>query len=286
MVAKVDKSMTLKEVVSQIKNGDTIAIGGWGPVRKPMALIREIAKSKKKDLTILSPGGLDVDLLLGAGKVKKLIACFMSLEGAPSEIGNYRRMRKEGTLEMSELSEHMTIAGLKAAAERLPFYPTRSGAFTDLMKINPDIQYIEAPYTGETLVAMPAFKIDVTLLHINAATKSGYGQIIADPAWDAHMARATAAQNGKIFLEAERIITVEEMKCAMEHMHISIVYVTGVVEAPYGAHPGKIFPDYDWDEAHLAEYRTASADPEAFKAYLDKYVNVPDSDAYLKLVGK
>jgi len=279
--------MTLDQVVSQIKDGDSIAIGGWGPARKPMAMVRAIAKSKLKNLTILSAGAFDVDMLLGAGKVKKIVVPFMSLEGAPSAMGNYMRMRKEGdAFEMSEVSEHMYFSGFKAASERLPFYPTRSGAFTDLMKINPHLKYVIDPYNGETLVAMPPHKIDVALIHVNLANKDGYGQIRGDEVIDPMMTRATIAQGGKVFISCERICTMDELKCNPYNIEIIQNYVTGVVETPFGSHPGKIFPDYGWDVTHLGEYGKATSDPEAFKAYLDKYIKVPNQEAYLKLVGK
>ena len=42
-----NKLMTAKEVVASIKDGMTIGIGGWGPRRKPMALVRELLRSKE-----------------------------------------------------------------------------------------------------------------------------------------------------------------------------------------------------------------------------------------------
>ena len=77
-----------------------------------------------------------------------------------------------------------------------------------------------------------------------------------------------------------------ELKCNPDHMEIINLYVTGVVETPFGAHPGVCYPEYTWDDRHLAEYGKASAEAETFKAYLAKYINVPDQYAYLKLVGK
>ena len=277
-----DKTMTPQEVISQIRDGDTIAIGGWGPIRKPMTMIREIAKSKLKDLTIISFAALDVDLLIGAGKVKKFIFPFMSLEGVPGTLGNYRRARTESSLELMELSEYMTIAGLKAAALRLPFFPTRSGLGSDVLTVNPDIVTFEAPYTGEKLVAMPALKPDVALIHVNAATRSGYGQILGDPRFDRVMARAAE----KTFLCAERIAPLSELKNDFRTIEITKVWVSGVVETPLGAHPGRSYPEYDVDAGHLSEYSKASADAATFKDYLAKYIDVPDQYAYLKLVGK
>ncbi len=279
----VDKQITAKGAVGQIKDGDTIVIGGWGPTRKPMTLIREIAKSKLKDLTIMSLGALDVDLLIGAGKVKKLIFPFMSLEGAPGRLEHFNRARVEGTIEVMELSENMFISGLKAAAERLPFYPTRSGLGTDILTMNPEIVTFEAPYTGEKLVAMPALNADVALIHANTASPEGYAQILGDQLWDHIMVRAAK----KVFVSAERIITRKQMKDDLPNIRILSPWVTGVVETPYGAHPGICFPEYtNPDAGHLGEYAKAAADVEAFKGYLDKYVTkVKDQAAYIELVG-
>lgn len=279
----VDRRMTSQEAVSQIKNGDTIAIGGWGPTRKPMGLVREIAKSSLKDLTVMCLGGLDADLLIGAGKVKKLVYPFMALEGAPGKLANFTRARADGSIEALELSENMFICGLKAAAERLPFYPTRSGLGTDILTLAPDIVTIEAPYTGEKMVAMPALNADVALIHANTASPEGYAQIFGDPLWDHVMVRTAK----KVFVSAEKIITRGQMKKDLASIKISSPWVTGVIENPYGAHPGICFPNYTApDGGHLNEYAKAAAELDAFKGYLDKYVhNVKDQAAYIELVG-
>lgn len=281
----IDKRMTPKQAVDElIKDGDSICFGGWGSTRKPMAMIREIIRSKKKNLTFMAFGGLDIDILIGAKKIKKLIFPFMSLEPATNAPLNFRRARKEGTLNVMELSEHLFWQGLKAGAERLPFFPSRSGIGTDVLTVNPQIKVITAPYTREKLVAMPAINPDVVILHVNAADPSGWGQILGDPMFDSIMARAAK----KTILSAERVVPLSELKQDYDHIEIGRMWVNAVVEAPYGAHPGNIYPEYRTvDEAHLAEYTKASADAESFKAYLNKYVlKVHDNDAYLKLIGK
>ncbi|WP_255399444.1 CoA-transferase [Oceanicoccus sp. KOV_DT_Chl] len=52
----MNKQMTAQQVVAELKDGMTIGIGGWGPRRKPMALIREILRSDLKDLTVVAYG--------------------------------------------------------------------------------------------------------------------------------------------------------------------------------------------------------------------------------------
>ena len=127
----------------------TIGIGGWGPRRKPMALVRAILRSDLKDLTLVSWGGADVGLLLRAGKVRKLVYAFVSLDSVPLE-PNFQKARQEGTIpEVVELDEGMFQAGLRAAAQRLPFLPMRAGLGSDVLVNNPWIKTVESPYRSD-----------------------------------------------------------------------------------------------------------------------------------------
>ena len=76
----MDKLVSASEAVSAIEDGMTIGIGGWGPRRKPMALVRELLRSPVKDLTVIAYGGADVGLLCAAGNVRKVIYAFVSLD--------------------------------------------------------------------------------------------------------------------------------------------------------------------------------------------------------------
>jgi glutaconate CoA-transferase subunit A len=121
-----DKRMTEAEVVSELKDGMTIGIGGWGARRKPMSVVRAILRSPVKDLTVVSWGGPDVGLLCAAGKVKKLVYAFVSLDTIPLE-PHFRLARQSGSVEAMELDEGMFYWGLYAAGLRLPFMPNRAG---------------------------------------------------------------------------------------------------------------------------------------------------------------
>ena len=140
-----DKRMTIDEVVAELEDGMTIGIGGWGPRRKPMALVRAILRSDLKDLTIVSWGGADVGLLVRAGKVRKLVYAFVSLDSVPLE-PNFQKARQEGTIpEVVELDEGMFQTGLHAAAQRLPFLPMRAGLGSDVLVNNPWIKTVTEP---------------------------------------------------------------------------------------------------------------------------------------------
>src|SRR5689334_3752625 len=111
--------MTVADVVGELRSGMTIGIGGWGSRRKPMALVRAIARSGLTGLTVVSFGGPDVGLLLAAGCVRRVVTGFVSLDSIPLE-PHFRRARQEGTVALTELDEGMLYWGLLAAAHRLP----------------------------------------------------------------------------------------------------------------------------------------------------------------------
>jgi len=259
---KNNKRLGLNEAIENIRDGASILIGGWGAIRKPMSLVSTIAKSSLSNLTILSCAGMDMDILIGAGKVKTAIFGFDSFEGAPGAPIHFRRARQEGSVEIRELSEYMFVAQFKAAAERLPFYPTRSGIGTDILTVNPGIKTIKDPYTNQTLVAVPAFTPDFALIHVNEADEIGNARIIGDPYMDNLFARAA----DKVILTAERILPVGEI----QEGSILSCWVDMVVEAPKAAYPGECYPDYGVSDEGFREYSNAVKDADSFSDYLEK----------------
>ncbi len=197
-----DKRVTQDEVVAELPDGMTIGIGGWASRRKPMSLVRAIVRSPLKDLTVVSYGGPDIGLLCAAGKVRKAVYGFVSLDTIPLE-PHFRIARQTGTVEAMELDEGMLLLGLQAAAWRLPFLPTRAGLGSDLLRVMPEIKTVRSPYPGpdggegEELVAMPALELDVALIHMNRADQGGNGQFLGP---DLYMDDLMAMAATKTFL--------------------------------------------------------------------------------------
>ena len=211
-----DKRMTETEVVARIEDGMTIGVGGWGSRRKPMSIIREIARSSLKDLTIVSYGGPDVGLLCATGKVKKVVYGFVSLDSIPLE-PHFRAARQKGSIEAFELDEGMFQWGLYAAANRLPFLPTRAGLGSDIMRINPQLKTVKSPYDdGEELVAMPALNLDVALIHMNRGDARGNGQFLGpDPYFDDLFCNAAKQR----FMSVEKIVAHGRSAQRRQHPH-------------------------------------------------------------------
>ncbi|MHB1786597.1 MAG: CoA transferase subunit A [Acidimicrobiales bacterium] len=279
----MNKTMTADEVAGELADGMTIGIGGWGSRRKPMSLVRAILRSDLKDLTVVSYGGPDVGLLCAAGKVAKVVYGFVSLDSIPLE-PHFRRARQEARIEAMELDEGMLQWGLYAAALRLPFLPTRSGLGTDVMAVNPGLATVVSPYGGEELVAMPALRLDAALVHMNRADTHGNGQFLGpDPYFDDLFLMAA----DKRFMSAERVVAPGDLagEGPLQSMAVNRMMTDGVVESPGGAHFTSCVPDYPRDEAFHATYAKAAAEPDAWTAFVAKYLDT-DEAGYQAAVGR
>jgi glutaconate CoA-transferase subunit A len=254
----------------------TIGIGGWGSRRKPMSLVREILRSDLDDLTVVSYGGPDVGLLCAAGKVRKVVFGFVSLDSIPLD-PHFRAARQGGRVEVAEYDEGMLQWGLYAAGIRLPYLPTRAGLGSDVMRVNPELRTVTDPYGDETLVAMPAIPLDAALVHMNRADVHGNAQYLGPDLYFDDLFCMAAEQ---VYVSCERIVPTAELTADAHPSTIRIprLLVSGVVAAPGGAHFTSCVPDYARDEAFQREYVTAAKDPEKWQAFVDRYLAVPEAE--------
>lgn len=267
-----DHVVGIDDVVGSIKSGMTIGIGGWGSRRKPMALVRALARSGVRDLTVVSFGGPDVGLLIAAGAVRRVVCGFVSLDSIPLE-PHYRRARQAGAIELTEYDEGMMQFGLLAATQRLPFLPTRAGLGSDVLRVNPQLRTVTSPYDdGEELVAVPALRLDIALVHLNQADAGGNGQYLGpDPYFDDLFCLAA----DQAFLSCERIVPTGKLLDAgpPQSLLVNRAMVQGVVETPGGAHFTSCVPDYGRDEAFQGEYAKAAGNDESWAAFRASYLD-------------
>ncbi|ULR49952.1 CoA transferase subunit A [Streptomyces deccanensis] len=250
-----DKTMTADEAASRLVGGMTVGIGGWGSRRKPMALVRAVLRAGIGDLTVVSCGGPDVGMLAAAGRIRKLVAPFATLDSIPLE-PHFRAARERGAFELMEVDEAMFLWGLRAAAYRLPFLPVRAGIGSDVMRVNPGLRTVTSPYDdGETFVAMPALRLDAAFVHVNRADRRGNGQYLGpDPYFDDLFCEAADTA----YVSCERIVDTAELtkEAAPQTLLVGRHVVTGVIEAPNGAHFTSCAPDHGRDEAFQRMYAT------------------------------
>jgi glutaconate CoA-transferase subunit A len=255
-----DKRMTADEVVGELADGMTVGIGGWGSRRKPMALVRAILRSSLRDLTVVSYGGPDVGMLCAAGKVRKVVFGFVTLDSIPYDPW-FRRAREAGRIEVRELDEGMLHCGLQAAANRLPFLPIRAGLGSDVLRLDLELRTVRSPYDDEELVAMPALRLDAALVHLNRADRHGNAQYLGpDPYFDDLYCLAA----GKRFVSCEQVLDTAELTAGApaQSLLLNRMMVDGVVEAPGGARFTSCVPDYGRDEAEQRRYAEAESWPD------------------------
>ena len=272
-----EKRVTIDEIVGELQDGMTIGIGGWGSRRKPMAVVRAILRSPVRDLTLVAYGGPEVGLLCRAGKVRKVVYSFVSLDSIPLE-PHFRAARQAGEIETTELDEGMFLLGLQAAAWRVPFLPTRAGLGSDILRLGADIRTVRSPYDdGEELVAMPALPLDVALVHMNRGDRGGTAQYLGiDPYFDDLFCLAAKRR----FLSVERIVDTDDFLSAgpPQSVLLNRLMVDGVVETAGGAHFTSCAPDYERDEAFQREYAATAKSPEAWDAFRAKYLDVTEAE--------
>ncbi|WP_027943780.1 CoA transferase subunit A [Amycolatopsis taiwanensis] len=279
-----DKRMTADEVAAEISDGMTIGIGGWGSRRKPMALVRALLRTPVKDLTVVSYGGPDVGLLCAAGKVARVVFGFVTLDSVPLDPW-FGRAREAGQIAVTEYDEGMFCAALSAAAQRLPFLPTRAGLGSDVPRFSPELRTVRSPYDDEEeLLAVPALNVDVSLVHLNRVDSRGNAQYLGpDPYFDDLFCLAAK----KSFVSAEKVVATADLTAAgpVQTLLLNRGMVDGVVEAPRGAHFTTAVPDYGRDERFQRHYVACAKDLDRWPGFVDRFLS-GDERTYLSEVDR
>ncbi len=261
----MSRVLTEAQVVDQLRDGMTLGIGGWGSRRKPMSLVRAIARSNLRDLTVVSFGGPDVGVLCALGKVRKLVFGFVSLDSIPLE-PHFRLARQQGRLpEVMELDEGMLVQGLRAAAWGLPFLPIKAGLGSDVLTVNPQLQLIHSPYRDGSgaLIAMPALRLDAAIVHLDRCDPRGNGQYLgADPYFDDLFCQA--ADRAYVSCESHDTDTDQ-----LPRFIVDPSMVDGVVLAPGGGWFTECLPDHPRDEDLQGRYAATAGDVDALLALME-----------------
>jgi glutaconate CoA-transferase subunit A len=248
-----------------------------------MALVRALLRSDVTDLTVVAFGGPDVGLLAAAGRIRRLVYGFVSLDSIPLD-PLFTAARERGGFSIEEYDEGMFVSGLRAAAQRLDFLPIRAGLGSDVLPANPHLRTVASPYGDDVYVAMPALPLDVAIVHLNRADAVGNAQFLGpDPYFDDLF--AMAAQ--RTIVSAEKIVPTEDLlrEGSFHTLLLSRIYVDGVVEAPGGAHFTSCEPDYERDEAFQRHYATSAKDADGWAAFSHQFLG-SDEDAYQAAVAR
>jgi glutaconate CoA-transferase subunit A len=277
-----DKVVDLPSATARVTDGAIVALGGGLCSRLPMAFVRELIRQNRRDLHLVgSAHSIDVDLLVAAGAVGR---CEESYVGFEQDLGlapAYRRAAKNRTIEVAETCCVTILNQLRAAEMGLPFLPVRGVRGSDIRRLHPEYAEITCPFTGEILVAVPALRPDVALLH--APFGDRYGNLHIDQPYvlDERFASASAS----VVASVDRLVPTAEVVAA--GVTVPAHLVAAVVEVPFGAHPAASYPNYAYDRRHLSEYVSAAqAGDEELGGYLKTYVRgLSSEDEYREIIG-
>jgi glutaconate CoA-transferase subunit A len=275
-----DKTMSLSEAAQLIPSGCTLGLGGLMLRRHPMALIRELARHGRDGLVLQTwVGGIDVDLLVGAGCARRVEAAYEGL-GPLGTAPNVRRAAEHGELEIEDFSETTMIGRFRAAAFGLPFMPTRALKGTD-MAGQPHVREVTDPFTGERLHALAPARPDVAIFHGYWADAEGNVQ--APPGRNLDDIDTTIAKAAdRVIVTVEKLVSHRDVVRRPTLTYLPHHWVDAVVEVPFGAHPGNCDTLYEPDFPALETYLEAARSADGFDAWLDRHVREPsDHAAYL-----
>ncbi len=242
----MDKTIPLAEAAKAVRAGQTVAFGGMTLYRRPMAFVRALLAHNRaaQELTLLCfTAGLESDLLVGAGRVKRVHTCYFGLEIfglAPM----FTDRASRGEIEIVEESEASLAFGIRAALAGVGFMPGRGWLDTDMLTLRPDVQIITDPYTGQEVVAFPARHCDVAVIHA----------LQADPAGNAIIGRNMAVDLELALLADTTIVTAEEIVPRLEKADIAAPAVDCVALAPQGAYPTSCHPLYPLAGGEIMRY--------------------------------
>ena len=285
MPERKSKLVSIHDAIAQIPDGAKVAVGGSLIRRAPMALVRELVRQKKRDLTLYAwSAGMDYDMLIGGGCVKEAWSSYVGLFQL-GIAGNFRRAVEAGAIRFVDISETCGMDKFRAAAFGNSFCVSKTPLHSGLLK-NPEFKTITCPFTGEEYVAMEAFRADYAILHAHRADRYGNVQFDTIRMMDNEIDPIIAKSAKKVIVSVEEIVSEEEIIHSPTMTLLPKIFVDCVVHAPFGAHPNSCDTRYDFDLEHGERYAKCAGTAEGFAQYLEEFVyGTEDEAAYLEKAG-
>mgnify|MGYP001823348657 FL=1 len=285
MAKPIEKVMRAAEAIDRfVKDGDHLIIGNY-TVGTCMELVFEIVRQGKKGFTLYSQSGiLDVELLVAAGAVKRLVTTYVLRSGGRNGGSAVERALTNGTLQIEDYTNFNYNARLMAGMHGFSFMQVFEGiTVTDLFKKRGflgDDKYrvIKCPYTGKDVVTVPASNPDVCIVHVQRADKVGNAQY-----WGAiGSVTASALASKRIIITCEEIVDTEIIRSSPHHTIIPAFRADAVIEVPWGAHPTEVVGHYNQDKLMWGLFIMAAAREQSLEQWMDEWIfGCRDREAYL-----
>lgn len=256
------KVIPLDQAVALVPSGCTLGLGGMTLYRRPVAFVQALLGTSVADLTLIAlTCGFEGDLLVGAGRLRRVRTCYFGLESfglAPM----FTKQASAGELEVVDETEASLAFGLRATLAGVGFMPSHAWLGTDLFKARPDVTTVQDPYSDREYTAFPALRADVTVIHTSVADHAGNARFTGNLALDRELALASDL----VIVTAERLV-----RSLQGPLQLVGAGVDHVVEVPRGAWPTSCYPEYPLDGAELLDYVEACSSG-GFDAYLARFL--------------
>ena len=255
----------LKTMASYVKSGMSLALPvDYGGVS--MAMTWPLIEHCARDLNLICvpTGGMQIDLLVGAGLVSSVETSAVSL-GEAGGAPRFNQAVKDGTIKLRDATCPAVHAGFLAAQRGLPFMPMRGLIGTDILKYRDDWRVIQNPFSegSDQIVLVPAIKPDISIFHAPKADR--YGNVwIGRRRELALMAYASAQSLVTVEEIVEENLLESEISAAGT---IPALYVSAIAVAPNGAWPYGLWGEYPTDTAEILRYAKAARTAEGFAEY-------------------
>lgn len=234
----------LRAVVADLPDEPVVGIGGTALSAKPVAVLRALCDLGLDRVHLVAyASGLDAELLLARGRLRRLRAAFVGWE-------KHGRLPSRSALQADTFVPETfgsVIWGLEAQSRGLTFLPGPDLRYTGIAQER-HLPTVTCPFTGSTYTAWPAIEPDLALVHAHAATPDGFVVMDTD-------------------LSIDRLLTktAKRLVVSIEHRPAELSSVDGYlvtapateavfVYAPGGARPGGYGRAYASDGDTLDAY--------------------------------
>jgi glutaconate CoA-transferase subunit A len=261
--------LNLKEAIQEfVYDGAVMALEGFTHLI-PSAAGHEIIRQGRRNLALIRmTPDLIYDQLIGAGCAAKLV---FSWGGNPG-VGSLHRLRDAvendwpRSLELEENAHAGMAAAYAAGAANLPFGLLRGYLGSDLPKYNTRIKFIECPFTGERLAAIPAIRPDVTVIHAQKADRRGNVLL-----WG-----VVGVQKEAVMAAKRVIVTVEEIVEKLDAPPNALVLpswvLSAVCQVKGGAFPSYAQGYYARNNAFYKKWDTIARERESFQEWIERHI--------------
>ena len=200
-----------------VKDGQLMAVGGFGLCGIPEALIEALKASGTKNLTVISNNaGVDdfgLGKLLQTRQIKRMISSYVG------ENKEFERQYLAGELELEFTPQGTLAEKLRAGGAGIPAFFTKTGVGT-LVAEGKEIR----EFDGEQYVMERSLVPEVSLVKADVADKSGNLRFNLT----ARNFNPAVAMAGKVcIVEVEKIVEVGEL--APDDIHLPGIYVHRIV---------------------------------------------------------